>query len=164
MLDLQPSVRIDLFEQGGCYSGYQPGKKEPSAGLGRSQILRDFGDWVIDDRIPEAGWHSGRDLESQDDAIARSHNVAQWIMEDLLSNRTKDQSCMRPALIIHADFKALLLESLLSNQLETTNSSRRYQLSAVWNAAVSQLTWIGSEWQLDFWNSIGHMPSELLTQ
>ena len=164
ILGLRPSVRYDLFEQGGCYSGYLPGKITASSGLGRGEIIRQYGDWNIDDRISDYGWYHGQELEEDEQAVARADSVAQWIVEILVPAGAVRSGLNRPALIIHADFKALLLESLLQHpRSHSAVPSRRDQLAEVWNASVTQLSWVGTRWRLDFWNSIGHLPAECLS-
>ncbi len=164
-LGLQPKVRFDLFEQGGCYAGYLPGKKASATGMGSNEIRKCYGDWQIDDRISEQGWYHGYELENDDQAKERADSVARWIVESLVPRQSKLGSVDRPALIIHADFKSLLLEALLCReQTPTFFAGRPYRISEFWNASVTQITWIGQYWQLDFWNSISHLPAEHWTQ
>ncbi len=164
-LSLRPKVRMDLFEQGGCYTGYLPEKKAAATGMGLSEIRETYGDWHIDDRISEHGWYHGCELENDHQARARADRVAQWVVDELVSRNPTGDEIYRPALVIHADFKALLLESLLcGQQIPTFFASRPYLVSEFWNASVTQLTWIGHHWQLDFWNSISHLPTEHWTQ
>jgi 2,3-bisphosphoglycerate-dependent phosphoglycerate mutase len=164
-LCLRPKVRWDLFEQGGCYTGYLPGKKASSPGMGRSEICKSYGEWEIDNRIDEQGWYHGYELESDGQAKTRAAQVAQWIVHKLAKHVVSPGELYRPALIIHADFKALLLEALLcGDQTPTFFENRPYRVSEFWNASVTQLTRIGGYWQLDFWNSISHLPAEHWTQ
>ncbi len=163
-LSLQPTVHYDLFEQGGCYSGYLPNQKAAASGMGRGQIRQLFGDWNIDSRISDHGWYHGRELENDDQAIDRANTVAHWIVDELVSSNTHNGRLYRPALIIHADFKAILLESLLSRQQSHAFfANRPYRVAEFWNASVTQLTWLDQHWQVDFWNSIGHLPADRMT-
>jgi 2,3-bisphosphoglycerate-dependent phosphoglycerate mutase len=164
-LNLQPKVRWDLFEQGGCYTGYLPEKKSPASGMGKSEICKTYGDWDVDDRISDHGWYHGYTLESDQQARARAQDVATWVIEELVTCIREDQEMNRPALVIHADFKALLLEALLCRQQSPSFfSGRPYQVSEFWNASVTQLTWVDQHWRLDFWNSIGHLPADHWTR
>ncbi len=160
-LNLRPSVRWDLFEQGGCYSGYLPGQKTAASGMGVSKIQKKYGDWDIDKRISEKGWYDACELESDAQSRARAQSVAQWIVGELVSRNPDREMRYRPALVIHADFKALLLEALLcGQQTPSFFASRPYEVSEFWNASVTQLTLIGQRWKLDFWNSISHLPAQ----
>ncbi len=160
-LRLRPSVRYDLFEQGGCYSGYIPGQIKAFSGLGRHEIVSNYGDWEIDERISDHGWYHGRELEEDEQAIERAESVARWIVDELVPSGSDISTLNRPALIIHADFKALLLEALLKHSNSSLAwPSQRDHFAEFWNASVTQLTWVGTSWRLDFWNSIGHLPTE----
>lgn len=164
-LNLRPSVRSDLFEQGGCYSGYQANQISAAPGMGRSEILQDFGDWEVDHHISEHGWYHGRDLETDEQSIERAQLVAGWVKDELLAKSLDSSELNRPALVIHADFKALLLNAILQTRTPSSLlfSNNAYFLAEVWNASVTQLSWVGNRWRLDFWNSIGHLPVEQLT-
>lgn len=56
-MGIQPWIRQDLFEQGGCYSGHEIGRRTPEKGLPRSKIQSLYPDWEIDERIGETGWN-----------------------------------------------------------------------------------------------------------
>jgi hypothetical protein len=133
--------------------------------MGQSEIRETYGDWEIDERISEQGWYHGFQLEDDDQAKDRASRVAHWIANELTKRVVSPSDSFRPALIIHADFKMLLLEALLcGSQSPSFFDSRPYRVSDFWNASVTQLTWIGQTWQLDFWNSISHLPAEHWTQ
>lgn len=162
-LSLRPHVRFDLFEQGGCYQGYLPGRKKPCSGLGRSQILARFGDWVIDERIADDGWYHGRELESDEDAIYRARAVARWIVQELVKPQAGPPPPHRPALIIHADFKLLLLEAMLElHPFDGDTPTRIDRYREPWNTSISQLTWDKHGWRLDYWNSTPHLGDDPL--
>ncbi len=164
-LRMRPNVRWDLFEQGGCYVGYLPGKKTAAPGMGKSEIRMSYGEWEIDERVSDQGWYHGFEHETDEHAKERALRVAQWIVNELTKRGIATNELYRPALVIHADFKALLLEALLCGpQSPTFFECRPYRVSEFWNASVTQLTWIGQHWQLDFWNSISHLPAKHWTQ
>jgi len=164
--NLKPIIRQDIFEWGGCYEGYIPGEMKPSPGMNRHEIKKRFPDWEIDDRIGDEGWYAEPMMETTEMAIARSIRVSQWLrkmFKDLRIESDCKPASARIALVIHADFKALLLRKLLNDKSHFGERTFEH-LSEVANTSVTQLTWTGDDWQLDFWSSIGHLPGQLLTR
>jgi len=160
---LQPIIRQDIFEWGGCYEGYIPGKIKPSPGMNRNEIASQFPDWQIDARIGDSGWYTEPILETTELAIKRSRVVSRWLrkmFEDFSAGQARSA---RVALVIHADFKALLLRILLNDKSHFGERTFEH-LSEVPNTSVTQLTWTGGDWQINFWSSIGHLHGELLTR
>ncbi len=83
--------------------------------MGRSAIAEFCPGWTIDDRISESGWYHARDLETDEEAIERARAVAQWINTDLLEHWKAANDRRRVGLVIHADFKSLLLQQLFGS-------------------------------------------------
>lgn len=163
---IKPFVRQDIFEWGGCYEGYHSGNMRPSPGMNRAEIEEQFPGWEVDDRIGHAGWYTESIMESDAMALERSRKVAHWLREmfkDLYAANASKGTRSRIALVIHADFKALLLRTLLNDKSHFGERSFEH-LSEVPNTSVTQLTWTGNDWRLDFWSSIGHLPGDLLTR
>lgn len=162
-LNLPAFVRHDLYEQGGCYEGYLPGKMKSSPGMGRATIAELCPDWMIDDRISDLGWYCDRDLETDEEAVLRAQSVSQWIRSELIGAWQNQKTLHRIAMVIHADFKALLLRELLRNQDGSDGVPAEHNLYQIWNTSVTQLTWNAPSWRIDFWNSIRHLDPDLLT-
>ncbi len=59
------------------------------------------------------------------------------------------KTLVRPALIIHADFKALLLESLLDAFDPSLLGDDRYRILEFANTSITQLTWLKPGWRID---------------
>ena len=138
-LQLRPYVHSLLYEAKGCFSGYREGELRSEPGLGSTHIVDMFGDWEIDPEISHAGWHHGREVESESETAARAAVVAAWMSSLATSGRiTIDEAVTGPdkvklqadidgavaksadrivrrALVIHADFKMQLLSKLLGN-------------------------------------------------
>ncbi len=66
-LGIRPTIKADIYEQGGCYSGYEHGKLCGEPGMCCHQLATDYPDWEIDPQIGPDGWNAGREYE---DAIA----------------------------------------------------------------------------------------------
>jgi len=163
---IKPFVRQDIFEWGGCYDGYLPGKMGPFPGMNRAEIEKQFPGWEIDERIGDAGWYTESALESDEMALERSRRVASWLrgmFENLYVTNSLKGIPSRVALVIHADFKALLLRTLLNDKSHFGERTFEH-LSEVPNTSVTQLTWTGDDWRLDFWSSIGHLPGDLMSR
>ncbi len=159
-LQLTPEVRWDLFEQGGCYEGYISGKTKPFAGMGRSQIRESFGDWKIDPQILDDGWYRGHPLESDQMAVARAERVANWLTHEIVPEHRERKAPSRIACVIHADFKILLLQSLM--KFATRNSSSEFTSfyqrgQEPWNTSLTELEWRSGEWHLNSLNQVPHL-------
>ncbi len=164
-LEIYPEIRSDLFEQGGCYSGYLPGQERGELGMGRDELSARFPGWLIDARIGTAGWW-GKPYESEFQAIQRASAVRTW-----LEGQTDLRHDGLDALVIHADFERLLLIALLGEQAFGTGS----RLDApVANASLTLLEyraqgklWAGTDrnsrrWTILSFNATDHLdPDEI---
>lgn len=145
-------IRSDLFELGGCYSGYLPGQERGEPGMGRSELARRYPDWQLDDRIAESGWW-GRPYETDREAAQRAKSVRIWLEQQVMTDRDS-----LDILVIHADFKRLMLLELLGT---AWSESHNRQLGPLANAGVTQLKFTGFHWVLQTYNSVSHLhPSE----
>lgn len=95
-----------LHEVGGCYAGHELNGRIGRPGLNAEQVLAEFPETDFHEAIPETGWWSSRPYESEQQARARAAEQAALLLE-----RFRDAK--RVACVIHADFKALMLEQLL---------------------------------------------------
>ncbi|MCA9132146.1 MAG: histidine phosphatase family protein [Planctomycetales bacterium] len=165
-------VRGDLFELGGCYSGHTSGSERGEAGLGRQQLQARYPGWEIDENIADSGWW-GRDYEQLEQGRLRAAQVAAWLAAEIAT-----QEPGKHALVIHADFKRLLLEALLAvdsldqlrltlggNVLRDDGQESESQRSAVpwYNTGISTLQWQGGRWHLQTLNTTTHLPPHFLT-
>ena len=156
-LRLKPFIHARLYEVGGCYSGYQTGRLRGESGLGRSALKKSYRDWQLDEAIHELGWHHQRQPETDQEAMLRAVEVADW-----LRNLPADPSCQADAavedlraMIIHADFKVMLLEALLG-------PDRRLRHEPA-NTSVSRLRCVGEKWELVDYNNVDHLEADLIT-
>jgi 2,3-bisphosphoglycerate-dependent phosphoglycerate mutase len=150
----QPEVRSDLFEQGGCYSGYITGAEVGQPGLGAVELASRYPGWRIDGRIASSGWW-GRDYETLEQAGQRARSVRAWLEEQVVTqNGTLD------ILVIHADFKRLLILELLGKN----NGHFRPELfGPLLNAGITELEFSRDAWTLHAYNSTSHLNSGQLT-
>jgi 2,3-bisphosphoglycerate-dependent phosphoglycerate mutase len=149
-------VRADLFEQGGCYSGHEPGAERGEPGLGRSALAARYPGWHLDETISETGWW-GRDYETQQQAEHRAAVVARW-----LSRQASSASGLH-VLVIHADFKRLLVEALLGENATEQLPGRSLAAVSLFNAGASSFTWEDGCWRLRCLNSTEHLAPDLVT-
>ena len=151
-LNLRPTIRADIYEQGGCYSGYSLGKRgEP--GMCCHTLAQLYPDWTIDPRIGPRGWNADRDFESFHEVQQRARGVNEWLTGQW---RPVEQGTLA-ALVIHADFKRVLLMELLDVG-DWPGSD-----SPIWNTSISLVQHDAGRWQLLEWNSADHLPLELRT-
>jgi 2,3-bisphosphoglycerate-dependent phosphoglycerate mutase len=151
-LSITPVVHSELFELGGCYSGYEAIGRKGEAGMGRSELLSNYPAYELDSTITDLGWWRNQPFESAADGAERARRVILWFQSEL------QQRSGAAAAIIHADFKRLLLQQMLHTNLPVE------RLGAILNASVTAVRWNGNAWRLDFFNSISHLPYELHTE
>lgn len=144
-LQLPVAIRADLFEQGGCYSGFG-NNRLGEAGLGASELRTEFPQWDVDTRISDEGWW-GRPYESWQAAKRRTAEVVTWLRESIAPQIGVH------AFVIHADFKSLLLDELLPEVAPST-------YIPLYNTSVTELAWHNDQWQLVSLNEVAHLPSE----
>lgn len=151
-LGLHPVIRQDLFEQGGCYSGHEVGKRTPERGMSRSKIESLYPRWPIDERIGESGWNALPRYETIDMARERARRVRKWYESEMQLHAQH-----RVMMMIHADFKVRLLEAMLEiDDLDPV-------VAEPINTSVSCLLYENNRWKLHYWNDFHHLPSELVT-
>lgn len=147
------AIRADIFEKGGCYSGYNTIGKKGEAGMGASELATKYPGWSIDERIAESGWW-GHDFESDEAVLQRAQSVASWTEDTFVPTGGTH------ALVIHADFKSILLKALMQK------SDPKFQVGELlWNTGVTELSWQGETkcWSIQQLNDISHLPRELHT-
>jgi 2,3-bisphosphoglycerate-dependent phosphoglycerate mutase len=142
----------DVFERGGCFRGFGPDATEGGPGLGRSAVIDHFPAMrcVADESISEQGWWVGRLRETNEEHPIRARSVVERIQRTF--GETEDVALM----IIHAQFQRELLKHLVP-------SANVLDLGFIKNCSVTKLNNDGGSWQLDWFNSITHMPARLIT-
>jgi 2,3-bisphosphoglycerate-dependent phosphoglycerate mutase len=150
---LTPIVRQDIYEQGGCHSGYQPGKRIAQRGMGRVALATKYVGWQLDERINVDGWYDRADYETQEEARRRAHHVKEWYESETRTHSLKD----RVAMVIHADFKMRLLEAFLGN------ANVEEHFGEIVNTSISQLSLSNGRWKLDYWNTFTHLETDEVT-
>ncbi len=147
----KPSIRADLFEKGGCYAGFPPNPLIPQPGKSSTELASEYPGWEIDPRITERGWWHGKEYESEDHARDRAKAVERWMIQDVLPKE------IEIVLVIHADFKRLLIEQMFP---ELRRWSRWADPN---NASITRVTLDQDGWHLDWLNAVSHLPTEWIT-
>ncbi len=97
-----------------------------------------YPDWTIDPLIGPRGWNVDREYETHEEVVQRAANVKLWLTEHWQPVASGTMS----ALVIHADFKRVLMEQLLGK------TDWHGAEEPIWNTAVSHLSYDGSHWKL----------------
>ena len=152
---LTPHIWMELHEVGGCYAGHISGTEVGRPGMNHSQVLTHFPHYTVEGEIPEAGWWSSRPYESYAESCRRARQQA----DRLVSSFEPDQ---RVACVIHADFKALLLEELLGDRWQDLFNEPLY------NTGVTELTCTltsDGHRQIEIvrFNDIDHLPKKIVS-
>ena len=154
--DLDVHVWHNIFEQGGCFRGYGPETTEGGPGLGPTSILAELAITPerchIDPSIDDRGWWFGRRRETAEEAVLRvKETVARF--ENAFGNQQ-----ISVIAIVHADFKRLFLTEILAPHFDAS------LLGGIRNTAITKVDFDGKSWQLDWFNSISHLPAQLIGQ
>jgi 2,3-bisphosphoglycerate-dependent phosphoglycerate mutase len=149
------SVWADVYEEGGIYPGYGPQAVAGGMGLRRSDVIQrvadDSSSCTLDDEISESGWWGRRDRETPEKATARAIAVTGRLINTFGS---RGETVLA---VIHADFK----RKLLTQMLGTTIDPRDFGFLR--NTGITKLNFDGDRWQLDWFNSVSHLPAKLIT-
>jgi 2,3-bisphosphoglycerate-dependent phosphoglycerate mutase len=148
-------VRSDLFELGGCYSGFEPGRERGEPGLGRSHLTQAYPTWDIDELIQDAGWW-GREYETLQQGRLRAAAVAGWLAAELGQIRGLH------VLIIHADFKRLLLAAMFG-EVTWVEHGVDLEQARLWNTGVTRCRFTAEGWELLQFNATPHLATHLVT-
>jgi 2,3-bisphosphoglycerate-dependent phosphoglycerate mutase len=152
-LSLKVSIRNDIFEQGGCYSGWIDGQEVGEPGMCCNQLAERYPSWEVDPRIGSSGWWERRDYETLEQASQRAVIVAQWLKNELVPLGGVH------ALVIHADFKRLLVAAMLEERAEFVMPI----LGPLNNVGITRLQWQIDRWQLNSFNATTHLPADFVT-
>ena len=144
---LPVNIHAEIFEQGGCYNGYEAVGRRGAPGMGAAQLREHYPGWRVDPSIPDSGWWN-RDYETLEEATHRAEQVAEWM----------GQLPVGPGLhvfVIHADFKRLLIDAL--------SRSRIAWSEPIYNASITHFDRDGESWQLRRLNCVEHLDGSLVS-
>lgn len=146
-------VSTDIVERGGCYRGWQQENWSGAAGFTPHDILSLIPDAQVDPRITGSGWWACKPRESDADALRRACDFK----ARLETFHAPVQKHL--AVVTHAEFQRLLLVELLRSQ-----GVAGHHWGAICNAGITCLTYQDQRWQLQWLNSVSHLPHELVTE
>ncbi len=152
-LNLPATIQSDIYEQGGCYSGYLHGQLRGEPGMNRDELSLHYPGWQICETIGPHGWNHGREYETEQQAIHRAERVAHRLTHRWLPDNPGEMA----ALVIHADFKRILLMALLG----TDRWDDHWQ--PIYNTAITHLERVENRWKLAEWNSVTHLTTALIS-
>lgn len=152
-LGLSVSIQSDIYEQGGCYSGYERGQLRGAPGMTRAELQTSYPGWAVCETISANGWNHGREYENEHQAKLRAERVAHRLTNRWLTDFPGEMA----ALVIHADFKRILLIGLLG----TDRWEEHWQ--PIYNTAITHLERVGNKWQIAEWNSVKHLTTDLVS-
>lgn len=148
---VRPAIWTDLHEVGGCYRGHEPGNLEGRPGMNRETLATRFPDFQLPDDIDELGWWKSRPFESHLQARKRAAGQAERLLREFRGTGAT------VACVIHADFKALLLDAFLPDE-----RNRVFSADLV-NTGVTLLRCSLEGNQVLEFNDAEHLHEELIT-
>jgi 2,3-bisphosphoglycerate-dependent phosphoglycerate mutase len=143
---LAPEVRTALHEIGGCYSGHPGTTIVGRPGMTRIQIEGEFPGFRVSPEIDGQGWWGCKPRETEVEAIVRAERLLKQTIDEFA--RTGE----RIALVMHADFKVALLRQFHFAPLATP-----------YNTSVTAVAVEASVPRVIDYNSVRHLPAELVT-
>jgi len=157
-LQLVPEVWIDLHEQGGCYSGYEPECYQGRPGMSQSEIAAEFPEYVVETAIGHEGWWRCQPYENDEQAKQR----ARRLLERTLHTFAGSEQVI--AYVMHADFKRMLLSEMFS-QPHSGSSGKLSNGHTILinNTGVTQVIAREGRFHLQELNSISHLPLGIRT-
>lgn len=115
-------IWTELFEVGGCFSGYAPHPRRAESGMTVEEVRQQF-PWA---NPPQAwlsgGWNSLTEFETMEAAIPRADRVKQTLERMALETKQacgSEQALSNPSRVLivsHGEFIALLLSRLLTGE------------------------------------------------
>ncbi len=154
------SVWHDAFEFGGCFRGHGPDATDGGIGLGRSDVIRNVvaaaDRCTIDPTIEESGWWGGKTKETAAESNERTVRLIERFA------RTFGDSGETVVAVIHADLKRAMMSQMLRSTADPMNFGP-LNIGPLRNVGISKLDFDGSRWKLDWFNSVTHLPSKLIT-
>ena len=147
----RPAIWTDLHEVGGCFDGWEYGKLEGRPGMNRATLVSEFPEFELPDDIGEEGWWKSRPFETHAEAQQRAARQATRLLDEFLGT---DSVVM---CVIHADFKALLLQALLGD------SYGPFSTADLLNTGVTRLDYADADASVEVFNDSTHLPEELVT-
>lgn len=145
---IKPEVRINLHEEGGCYSGHLPSKKTGQPGLNRSQIEERFPEFDVETALDGQGWWNSQPFESRERAQKRAEMLLKQTHIEFAG------STERVAFVMHGNIKLLLLENV---------SAASSPFDMPFNASVTKVLLTTNGFQLAEFNRVDHLPPRLIT-
>ena len=146
----RPAIWTDLHEVGGCFAGFEYGQLEGRPGMNREDLQSEFPEFDIPDDIDELGWWKSRPYEQYDQARSRAEAQAKRLEAEF-----KDSSA-NVVCVIHADFKALMLE-----QLGVGTSVVLAQ--DLYNTGVTKFGYTDGKFELLQINDVSHLSEPLVS-
>ena len=149
-VDVRPTIWTDLHEVGGCFAGFEHGKLEGRPGMNRETLSNEFPEFELPDDIDELGWWKSKPFEDYTAAQHRAEMQAKRLLAEFSG------SDARVVCVIHADFKALMLEALLKDTASVSSLD-------LFNTGVTVLHCSEDAIVSVDVNDVVHLPRELVT-
>lgn len=138
------NIWTDIYEVGGCYSGYEAGYLIGQPGMTDEEIRSEFPEVDIPSDIDHRGWYKSQPFETWEMAIPRASEQAAKL-KSTFADENSVVFCF-----IHADFKQLLLQHLLP-------SEKDYHGNDISNSSVTYLHFNGNQGRVIDYCNIDHL-------
>ena len=110
-LAMNPEIRSQIYEAGGCFDGYPPEDLIGMPGMTHQEISQQFPEMLIPTDIDHNGWYRSQPVENWDQAEARAKEQA-IILKDEFIGSGKAVICT-----VHADLIGLMMREFYKHDL-----------------------------------------------
>lgn len=141
-----------LHELGGCVSGVDATSFRGEPGMTAEEIQEAFPGCVVTADIDTDGWWKSQPREIDSQSMERVKAVKHRLLTEF------GPAERRIACVTHADFSEVLISALLEDVQELPVMQR-----GLLNTSVTSFTIQGTNVQMDSYNNVDHLPTELVS-
>ncbi len=117
LLNMNPQIRTQIYEAGGCFDGYRPGELKGKPGMTHQEISTQFPEMLIPTDIDHQGWYKRTSFENWEEATKRAEQQANLLKNEFIGSN-KSIICT-----VHADLIGLMMAVFCEHDLSMANTT-----------------------------------------
>ncbi len=115
-LNMRPEIRSQLYEVGGCFTGYRPGELTGQPGMTNVEIAEQFPEMQIPPDLDDKGWYKCQPFETWDQAEQRAEQQASQLKQEFVGSG-KSVICT-----VHGDLIGLMMGVFCPHDLSMSDT------------------------------------------
>lgn len=116
-LNMNPEIRSQIYEVGGCFDGHRPGELIGMPGMTDQEISTQFPEMQIPPEIDHQGWYKSQPFETWDQAALRAEQQAHQLKDEFIGSGKK------VICTVHADLIGLMMGVFCKHDLSMANTT-----------------------------------------